>query len=319
MKYVLSAISFLTVVFFMATSTVTMTGCSDVLSVGATIRDTVKLEKLSVPTVDSVEVLAGGDSAKIHYTGSFVDKEKFCGVYLLSGNVASPTVVKKDSLSDGSAWTGSSKFTVTISRDGNQSFWIASYNKSGDRSQAVPALLYGRYVSSGSVARFTVGSTGDGIDVDGIPQVKSVEDEIRADTNPVKYATNSGCDLIIEQIGGSGTLCITPIGGAVIFKADTAAIFTKAQIADIYSKSYSQETTTLATYGITTFAQGRSVRDATVLHPLEAGEFYIVITSAQNIARVRVEAVAAAAASATLKIYQDSGRNAGEPLYKKAL
>lgn len=320
MKYALSVISFVIVALFMATSTVTMTGCSEVLGVGDTIRDTVSLEKLSVPTVDSVEVLAGGDSAKIHYSGSFVAKEKFCGVYLLSGNTTAAAVVAKDSVSDGGVtWNSKGAFKVKIVRDGAQSFWIAAFNKSQDRSQAVPAIVYGRVIAGAIVSRFTVPVTGnDGIDVDGVPAVKNVESGIRADANPVKYATNTGADMIVEQITSTGTLCITPIGGAVIFKTDSTKIFTKAQIDAIYTQSYNKDSITLATYGIKTFAQGLSVRDAAVLHPLAVGEFYIVITSAKNIARVRVETVTGAT-SATLKIYQDSGRNAGEPLYKKAL
>lgn len=320
MKYILSSISFLIVVFFMTTSTVTLTGCSEVLGVGDTVRDTVSLEKLSVPTIDSVEVLAGGESAKIHFSGSFVAKEKFCGFYLLSDNVEGATVVAKDSVAAAEAWTGSRSFTVPISRDGIQTFWIASYNKSGDRSQAVPAFVFGRESSTASVYRFTVNSTSDGIDVDGTPEVKNVEEGIRAEANPVKYATNSGCDIIVEEPASApGNLCITPIGGAVIFKSDETQIFSKAQINDIYNKSFGDTATSLSTYGnIRIYAQGRSVRDANGLYTLKAGDHFIVITSAKNVARIKVEATYGKD-SATLIVYQDSGRNAGEPLYKKSI
>jgi|GEM_PF-3115770 len=320
MKYILSSISFLIVVFFMTTSTVTLTGCSEVLGVGDTVRDTVSLEKLSVPTVDSVEVLPGGESAKIHISGSFVAKEKFCGFYLLSDNVENATVIDKDSVSDGKTWNKSSFFTVQISRDGVQTFWIASYNKSGDRSQAVPAFVFGRDASTETVYRFTVNSTSDGIDVDGVPDVKDVEEGIRAEANPVQYATNSGCDIIVEEIiSAPGNLCITPIGGAVIFKSDETQIFSKAQINDIYNKSFGDTATSLSTYGnIRIYAQGRSVRDANGLYTLKAGDHFIVITSAKNVARIKVEATSGKD-SATLIVYQDSGRNAGEPLYKKSI
>lgn len=320
MKYILSSISFLIVVFFMTTSTVTLTGCSEVLGVGDTVRDTVSLEKLSVPTVDSVEVLPGGDSAKIHISGSFVAKEKFCGFYLLSDNVENATVIDKDSVSDGKTWNKSSFFTVQISRDGVQTFWIASYNKSGDRSQAVPAFVFGRDASTEPVSRFTVNSTSDGIDVDGVPDVKDVEEGIRAEANPVQYATNSGCDIIVEEIiSAPGNLCITPIGGAVIFKSNETQIFSKTDIKDIYNKSFGDTATTLSNYeGIRVYAQGRSVRDGSGLYQLKAGDHFIVITSAKNVARIKVEATSGKE-SATLIVYQDSGRNAGEPLYKKSI
>jgi len=319
MKYILSSISFLIVVFFMTTSTVTLTGCSDVLGVGDTVRDTVSLEKLSVPTIDSVQVLAGGDSAKIHFSGSFVAKEKFCGFYLLNNNVENATVVAKDSVAAASAWTGRSSFTVGISRDGIQTFWIASYNKSGDRSQAVPAFVFGRESSGASVYRFTTNSTKDGIDVDGVPEVKDIEEGIRAEANPVKYATNTGCDVLVEEpISAPGNLCITPIGGAVIFISNETQIFSKAQINDIYNKSFGDTATTLSEYGIRVYAQGRSVRDANGMYTLKTGDHFIVITSAKNVARIKVEA-ANTNVSAALIIYQDSGRNAGEPLYKKSI
>ncbi len=318
MKYILSLVSFLIVFFFMTTSTVTLTGCSDVLGVGDTVRDTVSLEKLSVPTVDSVEVLAGGDSAKIHFSGSFVEDEKFRGFYRLDVNGGNVTVIDSFSVPDVKHWTGSKSFTVPISRDGIQTFWIASYNKSGKPSQAVPAFVFGRDMSSASVSRFTVNSTSDGIDVDGVPEVKDVEEGIRAE-GAVKYATNSGCDMIVEElISAPGNLCITPIGGAVIFKSDETQIFSKDQIKDIYTKSFKDTATVFSSYGnIRVYAQGRSVRDGSGLYQLKAGDHFIVITSAKNVARVLVQATDGNK-SATLVVYQDSGRNAGEPLYKKA-
>ena len=204
MKYILSSISFLIVVFFMTTSTVTLTGCSEVLGVGDTVRDTVSLEKLSVPTIDSVEVLAGGESAKIHFSGSFVAKEKFCGFYLLSDNVEGATVVAKDSVAAAEAWTGSRSFTVPISRDGIQTFWIASYNKSGDRSQAVPAFVFGRESSTASVYRFTVNSTSDGID-GMVIEVKMLK---KGFVQLIRqYATNSGCD-IPEEPASAPEICV---------------------------------------------------------------------------------------------------------------
>jgi len=320
MKYLLSFVPVSVFVFFLATSTVTLTGCGALLGVGDTVKDTVSLEKLSVPTVDSVEVLAGGDSAKIHITGSHVSKENFCGYYLLSDNVSNATIVQKDSLSKGDAWTGHTSFTVPIKRDGIQTFWISAYNKSADRSQAIPAFVFGRNSASGTVSRFTLNSTNDGLDVDGKPEVKSVEDGIRDDANPVKYATNSGCDFIIEEIkSNAGNLCITPIGGAVMFLANETVIYTKSQLSDIYAKSYKDTATTLSNYNnIKVFAQGRSIREGTSLYPIKAGDYFILITSAKNVARIKVESTSGAT-SAKFIIYQDSGRNAGEPLYKKAL
>ena len=112
-----------------------------------------------------------------------------------------------------------------------------------DRSQAVPAFVFGRESSTASVYRFTVNSTSDGIDVDGTPEVKNVEEGIRAEANPVKYATNSGCDIIVEEPASApGNLCITPIGGAVIFKSDETRS-SKAQINDIYNKSFGDTAT----------------------------------------------------------------------------
>lgn len=324
MKYLISSLSFFVVLFFLAASSVTFTGC-DILDTGDT-PDTVKIEKLGVPTIDSVQVLAGGDSAKIHFSGSYVKSEDFCGFYLLDGYTATATIVKKDSLVNDAPWTGKSSFTVSILRDGMQTFWIAAYKKNYDRSQAVPAYVYGRNQTAGTISEFTTltvpKSTNDGIDVDGTPEIKSLEAGIRDDVNPVQYATNTGCDLIVEEpVSAPNTLCITPIGGAVIFKSDASKIFTKAQIADIYTKSYNAETTDLtATYGITAFAKGKSVRVGASIYSLAANDYFIVITSSKNVARVKVSAVTSAAPlTATLLVYQDSGRNAGELLYKKAL
>jgi hypothetical protein len=306
--------------FFYRYFNVTLTGCSEILSPGdtVTLRDTISVEKLSVPTIDSVVVLAGGKTAQIHFSGSHVRSEDFTGYYRLTTK-DTLTAVVADSviLADGAAWTGRSSFTVPISRDGVQTFWIASYNKKGKFSQPVPAFVFGRDMASGAVNRFTLGSVSDGIDVDGTPEVKTVEDGIRADANPVQYATNSGCDIIVEQIGGSGTLCITPIGGAVVFKATDTAIYTKAQISQIYQTGYVDTVVAQPAVGITTFSKGRSVRDAAGLYAIQPADYFIVITSAKNVARIKVESVAAAAASATLVVYQDSGRNAGELLYKK--
>lgn len=320
MKYLLSSLSFLIVLFFVTASTVTFTGC-DILDSGDT-PDTVRIEKLGVPTIDSVEVLAGGDSAKIHFSGSYVKSEDFCGFYLLNGSSPEAQIVQKDSLVDDEPWTGSSSFTVPISRDGMQTFWIAAYKRNYDRSQAVPAYVYGREQKSGTIYEFTLTptkSTNDGIDVDGTPEIKTLEEGIRAVDNPVKYATNTGCDIIVEEpISAPGSLCITPIGGAVIFKSDANTIYTKAQIADIYAKSYKNETTSLTDYGITVFAMGKSVRNGDAIYSLAQNDHFIVITSSKNVARVKISALSGAT-SATLLVYQDSGRNAGEPLYKKAL
>lgn len=311
-------------VFFIATSTVTLTGCSEILSPGDTItlKDTVSVAKLSVPTIDSVVVLAGGKTAKIHFSGSHVKSEDFTGYYrLTTKDTLTAVVADSVKLADGAAWTGRSSFTVPIIRDGVQTFWIASYNKKGKFSQPVPAFVFGRDMANGVVSRFTdigAGSVTDGIDVDGTPEVKTVENDIRVDANPVKYATNSGCDIIVEQIGASGTLCITPIGGAVVFKANDTAMYTKAQISQIYQAGYVDTVVAQTAHGIKTFSKGRSVRDAAGLYAIQQADYFIVITSAKNVARIKVESVAAAAASATLVVYQDSGRNAGELLYKKA-
>lgn len=319
MKYLLSFVPLSVFVFFIATSTVTLTGCSNLLGVGDTVKDTVSIEKLSVPTVDSVEVLAGGKTAKIHLQGSHVNSENFCGYYLLSGNVTNATIVQKDSLSNGDAWTGTTSFTVPIKRDSIQIFWISAYNKKADRSQAVPALVFGRVSTNGTVSAFTFNSNQDGLDVDGAPAVKDVEDSIRATDNPVKYATNTGCDLIVERLKVDTTKrCITPIGGAVVFLANDTAIYTRSQLSDIYEKSYQDTLTTLSTYNnIRVFAQGHSVRDGSGLYQLKDGDYFIVITSAKNVARIKVQS--ATGSGTTLVIYQDSGRNAGEPLYKKVL
>jgi len=307
-------------VFFIATSTVTLTGCSEILSPGDTVklRDTISIEKLSVPTIDSVVVLAGGKTAQIHFSGSHVRSEDFTGYYrLTTKDTLTAVVADSVKLADGTAWTGISSFTVPISRDGIQTFWIASYNKKGKFSQPVPAFVFGRDQNSGQVFEFTANSTNDGIDVDGIPAVKTVEDSIRVPGNPVKYATNTGCDIIVEEPSTApNTLCITPIGGAVIFKASDTAIYTRAQIDQIYDDSYTVAEKALTTYGINVFAQGRSIRTGDVIYSIQPGDYFIVITSAKNVARIKVSAVDGGT-SATLVVYQDSGRNTGELLYKK--
>ncbi|MBN1603280.1 MAG: hypothetical protein JW915_16850 [Chitinispirillaceae bacterium] len=307
-------------VFFIATSTVTLTGCSEILSPGDTVRlrDTISVEKLSVPTIDSVVVLAGGKSATIHFSGSHVKDEDFTGYYrLTTKDTLTAVVADSVKLSDAKAWTGQSSFTVPISRDGVQTFWIASFNKKGKFSQPVPAFVFGRDQKPGQVFEFTVGSTNDGIDVDGTPEVKTVEDGIRADANPVKYATNTGCDIIVEEpTTAPNTLCITPIGGAVIFLANDSMIYTRAQINAIYDAGYVDTAVVQTTYGIKTFSQGRSIRDVGGLYSIKAEDYFIVITSAKNVARIKVSAVDGGT-SATLVVYQDSGRNAGELLYKK--
>lgn len=322
-KVVASCVSVFGFALIMATSTVTFSGCDSLLAVGDTIRDTVSVEKLSVPTIDSVVVLEGAESAEIHFSGSHVLKENFRGYFLLSSNSASATIIEKDSVIDSKAWTGTRSFTVPIKRDGMQTFWIAAYNKGNDRGQPVPAHLYGRLNKEGTISRFTVNSTDDGLDVDGVPEIKTVEDGIRADGNPVMYATNSGADFIVEEPTSTpGSLCITPIGGAVVFKSNATDIYTKAEINDIYEKSYQKDITSLSSYDIDVFAQGKSIRSTPeasgAIYSIKKNDYFIVITSAKNVARVKVEATSGKA-NATLVIYQDSGRNAGELLYKKAL
>lgn len=329
-KVVLSCFSVVGLALFLMTSTVTFSGCDSLLGVGDTIRDTVSVEKLSVPTIDSVVVLEGAESAEIHFSGSHVIKENFRGYFLLSSNSSTATVIEKDSVIDSKAWTGTRSFTVTIERDGKQTFWIAAYNKANDRGQPVPAHLYGRLNKEGTISRFTVNSTDDGLDVDGVPELKTVEDGIRADGNPVMYATNSGADFIVEEPSNTpGSLCITPIGGAVIFKSNATDIYTKAEINDIYEKSYEKEITSLSSYDIDVFARGKSIRSipeaSAKIYSIQEDDYFIVITSAKNVARVKVEATNGKVdatngkVDATLIVYQDSGRNAGELLYKKAL
>ena len=126
MKYILSSISFLIVVFFdnidrdlnrLFTSS----------GVGDTVRDTVSLEKLSVPTIDSVEVLAGGESQRSIFR-QFCGKEKFCGFYLLAIMLKAPlSLLKIRLLLQGLDRQNPLLFHI---RDGIQTFWIASYNKS---------------------------------------------------------------------------------------------------------------------------------------------------------------------------------------------
>jgi len=308
----------------------TLTSCDDPLSSGDTLTDTVRIGKLSRPDVDSIVVAPGGMSADIYFNGSYVKGEDFGGYYLLDGPGAGATVL--DTITkDDEEYTGTDKFTVEISDwDTKQTWYVAAFVEGkSDAGASAEATFYPRLADEGNtITKFSMsGSSDDGIDVDGTPPlIKTVEDELR-EFDPLKYATNTGTDLIFEDAVESGAAIITPIGGAVVLKADATTLFTRAELNKIYNDSYQNEETAVTIDGTEylVFAKGKSPRTAIgtdIFEELAAGDHYIVITAAKNVARIHIDALQGNASdvlqSVEITVYQPHPLNRGEPVYKKA-
>ncbi len=329
----LIAVPAATIALSLATVT-TFTGCEDVIGTS----DTVSLENLGVPYIDSVEVLSA-TSAKIHIYGSFQDSEDFEGFAILKGRATGEktdtglvldTIVIPDDDANWTdktgkkGWTGKLTHTVDIADlDVDQTWYVSAFDDKRKMGQSIPAHFFGRVSTDDQVIKeyYSMSLSADttGLDLDNEPMRKVVEDGIHLGSNKAQYATNTGADIIIEarkyDTPTSG-LALTPVGGAVLFKVEASTQLTETEVADIYNASYKNEITeNAAESGFITFAKGKSIRETMTsgTYQLLVGDEFFVITSALDVARLKVTSITAAANNydITFDVTKDSGKNGG--------
>ncbi len=321
-----------------AVMSTTLTGCGEDI-LGSTTPgsiDTVKISKLGVPTVDSVEVITK-DSIHLHISGSYVKSEDFSGYAVFKAGLADSAIdnanlvaidtieAKGDTFGIILDTIGINLTTNNYTIDDDVNFDVCSFDKKGRISQAVKATFYGRNTTAGlGIVNYYGAATTDstGLDIDGDEVVVKIMEQGIDGGSPVDYATNRGGDVIVENLtGDKSKFLITPIGGAVMFKVEETTQLSDEDVKTIYDGTYEvaakEATITTKAGDFKAFSQGRSVRDdAGAPVVLAAGDNYFVITNSYNVARIVVKATSITN-GVTLDVLKDSGKNAGKKLRNK--